>query len=348
LDSSPEADGGTEEENTKMEQEIEKNMQNLKSQEEENITIEISKNKVSGESKVDENKNSENQKPKKKKPMNEKGHYNREYKQRACYNCEKHGHKAKECPEPRKPREILKRRTAEEGSPGLGVCYKCGEKGHYSRECVEEGADKCYNCKEEGHKSKNCKKQKQQIQIQIHPCFNCVKPGHKAKECPEPIAPRKLREELKRRTNDGEAPVLKKKRKERAEYVEKGKCIRCLEIGHSIMECMKEAVCHNCKEVGHKKPECSQPLRKMDYEGGDITRATRRRATGGDIRRVIRGDIRRVTGPLKKMDSKGGNITRATGHLKEMDYKGGDIKRATDSQKDGHQESHRDSQKDGF
>merc|ERR1712083_348646 len=94
------------------------------------------------------------------------------------------------------------------------------------------------------------------------PCYNCAKLGHKAKECPKP---RKHREELKRKTDDEGAPVLKKK-KERTEYVEKGKCFRCLEVGHSIMECMNEAVCHNCSQVGHKKTECSQPLKKVDIK----------------------------------------------------------------------------------
>jgi len=256
LNSSPEADGGTqeenakmekeieksgtEEENTKMEQEIEKSKQNLKSQEEEKATI-----KVSGEGEVDENKNSENQKIKKESK-----------------------------------RAILKEKKMSES-----MCYKCGEKGHFSRECVEEGGNKCFNCKEEGHESKHCKKQRNLK------CYNCNKDGHEAKECPEPRRkrkdePKKPREGLKRRTHDGEARGLKKRR---TENLEPRKCLRCLGFGHSIMECMNQAVCHNCKKVGHMQRECSQPIKKMDNKGRNIRRATR-------------GDIRRATGPLKKMD----------------------------------------------
>ena len=56
-----------------------------------------------------------------------------------CYNCEKQGHIARECRQPRQQRQP--------------TCYGCGVKGHIRREYPSLN---CTRCKRRGHLAKEC------------------------------------------------------------------------------------------------------------------------------------------------------------------------------------------------
>ena len=56
-----------------------------------------------------------------------------------CYNCEKQGHIARECRQPRQQRQP--------------TCYGCGVKGHIRRECPTLN---CTRCNRRGHLAKEC------------------------------------------------------------------------------------------------------------------------------------------------------------------------------------------------
>ena len=49
-----------------------------------------------------------------------------------CYNCQKEGHVARDCPE-----EDSRGDRRRGGGGGGGDCFKCGKPGHFARECPE-------------------------------------------------------------------------------------------------------------------------------------------------------------------------------------------------------------------
>jgi hypothetical protein len=63
-----------------------------------------------------------------------------------CRNCNQEGHKAAECPEPRKM---------------TGECFNCGEVGHNKADCTNPTVERafagtCRICGTEGHRASDC------------------------------------------------------------------------------------------------------------------------------------------------------------------------------------------------
>lgn len=69
-----------------------------------------------------------------------------------CYNCNKSGHLARNCPDqdPQRSRD-----REERGSSGVS-CYNCNKSGHISRNCPNDQKS-CYSCGKTGHISRECK-----------------------------------------------------------------------------------------------------------------------------------------------------------------------------------------------
>lgn len=63
-----------------------------------------------------------------------------------CYNCNKTGHLARNCPE---------QQQSGGDNRSSGACYNCNKSGHISRNCPD-GAKSCYSCGKLGHISREC------------------------------------------------------------------------------------------------------------------------------------------------------------------------------------------------
>ena len=118
---------------------------------------------------------------------------------RACHNCGRTGHLARDCrigggargydaPRGRAPRAPRAAKVAGQDD----VCNRCNQTGHWARDCPEPDTrpesergrqpgdkDKCRNCGAEGHFARDCPEPKDTS------CRICKQEGHFARECPQ-------------------------------------------------------------------------------------------------------------------------------------------------------------------
>ena len=111
---------------------------------------------------------------------------------RLCKNCDRHGHKAKDCKQPKRPMQA---------GPDT-ECHKCHELGHFASACPNPRpfTGQCWGCGEMGHPKQpseasvpqppipKCKELGHGIDDCTGPdrreCHVCKEPGHPAIDCP--------------------------------------------------------------------------------------------------------------------------------------------------------------------
>merc|ERR1712071_321457 len=75
------------------------------------------------------------------------------------------------------------------GGFGRASCYNCNKPGHIARECPESGAKTCYNCGKNGHISRECdvadNRGSSSYGNRNRDCYSCGKSGHISRDCPD-------------------------------------------------------------------------------------------------------------------------------------------------------------------
>ena len=175
-------------------------------------------------------------------------------KQMQCFNCSETGHKAMECPQPRKERT------------GDRTCYNCNQSGHISRDCPAERKPRYGNDapqrsyggqrdggqqRDGGYNNGGYQKREYTNTNTSVTCYNCNKTGHISRDCPEERKPRQNNTEGGDRTY--------KKYDNNNTYDNKPKsnsCYKCGGEGHISRDCTQGVQCFKCKQGGHKSYEC--------------------------------------------------------------------------------------------
>jgi len=71
-------------------------------------------------------------------------------------------------------------------------CYNCNKPGHIARDCPDSGNKTCYNCGKAGHISRDCDVGGGSSSMMgsiggagRRDCYSCGKPGHISRDCPD-------------------------------------------------------------------------------------------------------------------------------------------------------------------
>lgn len=167
---------------------------------------------------------------------------------RVCTNCRDSGHRAPQCPHPRKERR----------------CGGCGESGHVPHECdkrtVSHGTYSstedayrvlsyqewvCKRCLGRGHGHWECLQRKQDRQSRVN-CYLCNETGHQSNECVN----------TKVGSHTSQQRLL-------SAITQKWQCKICNATGHVGAGCPQKRnqrgpICHGCGEKGHVLSQCSK------------------------------------------------------------------------------------------
>ncbi|EXJ95745.1 hypothetical protein A1O1_00869 [Capronia coronata CBS 617.96] len=168
-----------------------------------------------------------------------------------CRNCEKVGHKSKDCPEERITREQV-----------VVICYLCGEAGHRVRDCTQERQKPgraCRICEAVDHIAKECPNREKQT------CRNCSSEDHLARECPD--------REKRTCRKCGEEDHIAKVCFDNPRPGRKRTCNICDAEDHMARDCPKkdeagprprkdysQVVCSLCEQKGHGRARCPKAV----------------------------------------------------------------------------------------
>lgn len=180
---------------------------------------------------------------------------------KACYNCSKVGHLARDCKSEPKNEEKGQSRRAENRNRGGGgsmkKCHNCSEVGHLERDCTflvrndrdgrnDRDTSERYNSKEDSRrredtkdgKAKKARKAKSKQPKKVKRCFNCDEEDHLAADC------------AVEKKNDAKSKQPKKAKR----------CFNCDVEGHIAIDCAIE-----------KKYDAKETKPKPQKKAGDQT-----------------------------------------------------------------------------
>ncbi|EXJ89847.1 hypothetical protein A1O3_02914 [Capronia epimyces CBS 606.96] len=162
-----------------------------------------------------------------------------------CHNCERVGHKTKDCPDERITREQV-----------TVTCYLCGEAGHRVRDCTQErkkAGRACRICESEDHIAKDCPNREKKA------CRNCGSEDHLARECPdrEKRTCRKCGEEDHIARDCTNAPKRTCNICDAEDHLAR-ECPQKDEAGPRPRKDWSQVVCSICEKKGHGRARCPQ------------------------------------------------------------------------------------------